>query len=95
MKIVLNRKHGGFGLSSRAVQLYAEMRGVPPDSFSFYSLPRTDPNLIAVVEQLGDAVNTKYSKLQVVHIPDGISYEIVEEAGFETLHESHRVWPQE
>lgn len=53
---------------------------------------RTDPDIISVVEELGDAANGSYAHLTVVEIPDGIEYEIDEYDGFETIREIHRTW---
>jgi hypothetical protein len=60
--------------------------------FSRYNITREDPVLVQVVEELGDKVNTQYSKLEVVEIPDGIKYEIDDYDGIETIHEEHRSW---
>lgn len=53
---------------------------------------RTDPNIVAVVEKLGNEANTKYSDLVVVEIPDSIEYEIDDYDGMETIREVHRTW---
>lgn len=53
---------------------------------------RTDPDLVATVEELGDAANGSHAKLAVVEIPDGTEYEIGEYDGIETVHEVHRSW---
>lgn len=54
--------------------------------------PRDSKELVSAVEQLGDDASGELSELQVVEIPDGISYEIDEYDGIETIHESHRSW---
>lgn len=53
---------------------------------------RTDPDLIAVVELLGEEANGSCAELAVVEIPDGVDYEIQEYDGWETIHEQHRSW---
>lgn len=53
---------------------------------------RTDPLLIEVVEQLGDAANGDCAKLKVIEIPDGIEYEIQEYHGVESVHQVHSSW---
>lgn len=53
---------------------------------------REDPVLIEVVEELGDRVNSPFSKLVVVDIPDGMEYEIDDYDGVETLHEKVKKW---
>jgi len=54
---------------------------------------RTDPLLIEVVEQLGEAANGDCAKLKVIEIPDGIEYEIQEYDGVESVHQVHSSWP--
>jgi hypothetical protein len=59
----------------------------------FSSTERDDPDLVAVVERLGERASGSCSKLVVVDIDDDIQdYEISEYDGFETLHEKHRKW---
>jgi len=53
---------------------------------------RTDPDLIAVVEELKDAASGQFAKLQVVEIPDGVEWEIEEYNGKESIHEVHQSW---
>ena len=53
---------------------------------------RTDPLVIQVVEELGEEANSRFSKLEVVEIPDGVDWEIDEYDGQETVHEKHRSW---
>lgn len=53
---------------------------------------RTDPDLIRVVKELGDAASGKYAKLKVIEIPDGVEWEIDEYDGMETVREKHRSW---
>lgn len=54
--------------------------------------PRTDPDLVAVVEALGEAANGNHAELRVVEIPDGIEYGIDEYDGIEQVAEAHRSW---
>lgn len=60
--------------------------------FSMYDLDRTDPDLVAVVEELGNLANSKVSQLKVVEIPDGIEYTIEEYDGVELIAEKHETW---
>lgn len=53
---------------------------------------RADPELVRVVEELGDAANGKHAKLRVVEIPDGTDYEIDDYDGMESIHERHASW---
>jgi hypothetical protein len=53
---------------------------------------RDDPDLVAVVEELGDAANGSYADLRVVEVPDGTDWEINEYDGVEWVAETHRTW---
>lgn len=53
---------------------------------------RNDPDLIAVVEELGDAANGRCAKLGIVEIPDGTDFVIEEYDGLEHIAEAHRTW---
>ena len=86
MKVVINACFGGFGLSPLAVKRLAELNGRDDGSI------RTDPKLIQVVEELGDAANGQCAKLEIVEIPDGTDYEIEEHGGNEHIAEKHRTW---
>lgn len=57
-----------------------------------YDLKRTHPDLIAVVEALGEGVNGQFAKLEIVEIPNGIEWEINDYDGSETIEEKHRSW---
>jgi len=142
MKVVINKCHGGFGLSNEALAAWAKLKGrecyfyegglgrneyilvgvdskdkglfacafdslIPvdmnTDSKEFnewysehqiggWSLDREDPDLVSVVEELGDAASGRYSHLAVVEIPDGVAYTIEEYDGLEHIAETHRTW---
>jgi hypothetical protein len=53
---------------------------------------RDDPNLIKVVEEMGDAANGACAKLEIVEIPDDAQWEISEYDGNEHVAEQHRTW---
>ena len=114
-KIVVNRCHGGFGLSHKAVLRYADLKGITlywekggilvhygtdpnfmdkgnPGWFSVGDIPRDDPALVQVVEELGEAANGECAELKVVKIPDAISWAIEEYDGLERVAEEHRTW---
>ena len=60
------------------------------------SIPRNDPDLIRIVEEMGAGHRTGASgwaaDLKVVEIPDGVDYEIEEYDGNEHIAEKHRTW---
>jgi len=61
-------------------------------TFYVMDVPRNDPTLVAVVEQLGDAANGSCARLAVVEIPDDVEWEIKEHDGSEHIAEKHRTW---
>lgn len=84
MKVVINTCYGGFNLSDKAM----EMLGI---DYS-WKIERTDPNLVKVVESLGEEANGHLSRLKVVEIPDDVEWFIDDYDGIETIHEKHRIW---
>lgn len=108
MKVVINRKFGGFSISRAAAQFMADRgnaraRAELAKGGSWYGFgyaegfpggyDRGDPDLIAAVEALGDAANGDAARLRVIEIPDGIEWELDEYDGVESIHERHRSWP--
>ena len=53
---------------------------------------RSDPHLVAVVEELGEKANGWASDLTVVEIPDDVEWYIEEYDGREHVAEVHRTW---
>lgn len=92
-KIVINSCYGGFGLSNQALELYKILTGIPPaQDLSYGAIARDNPQLVQIVEQLGEQANTGYSLLKVVEIPDYVSWHIHEHDGLEYIAENHRTW---
>jgi len=56
------------------------------------SFSRTDSDLIAVIEEMGEAANGDYSILKVIEIPDDVEWQIGEYDGVEWVEEKHRRW---
>lgn len=90
-KIVINRRHSGFGLTVEAMALYEEYVGHEIDLFD-WEIPRDDPALVRVVEELKERAGERYSDLKVVEIPDGVEWELCEYDGIEWVAEKHRTW---
>ena len=55
-------------------------------------IARNDPNLIKVIEQLGPLASGRFSKLNIVEIPDDIEWSVEEYDGNEWVAEKHRIW---
>ena len=53
--------------------------------FSDRDFERTDPILVQVVEELGDAANGRCAKLRITEVPAGTLYRIDEYDGFESV----------
>ena len=81
-KIVYSACYGGFGLSEKAFERYKELGGtVDYDR----DIPRNDPILVQVVEELGEKASNAFSNLRMIALPAGTKYRIDEYDGFETV----------
>ena len=90
MKIVINTRHGGFGLSKEALALFNERSGAVV-TYDF-NIKRNDPILVEIVEQLGEAADGDYAELRIIEIPDDVQWTIEEYDGAEWIAEKHRTW---
>lgn len=64
-----------------------------PDGYQAVDdIPRDDPDLVSVVEDLGGGANGPFAELRVVEIPDGVEWVIDEYDGCETVKEKHQSW---
>ena len=90
MKIIINTCYGGFGLSKEALALFNERSG----TVNTYDtgIPRNNPILVEIVEQLGEAADGGHAELKVVEIPDDVKWQIEEYDGNEWVAEKHRKW---
>jgi hypothetical protein len=60
--------------------------------FSVSDIDRDDPDLVAVVRNLGAAANGQHSDLRVVEVPDDVEWYVDEYDGLEQIRENHRTW---
>ena len=60
--------------------------------FSFFDIPRDDPDLVKVVEKLGKRSWGDYAELKIVEIPKGIEWRLDDYDGIEHIAEKHRIW---
>jgi hypothetical protein len=87
MKVVINTRFGGFGLSSLGQLEYVRRSGM---TFHAWDIDRTDAVLVQLVEEGG--FNGNSSDLKVVEIPEGVDWGIAEYDGREWVAEKHRTW---
>jgi hypothetical protein len=55
-------------------------------------ITREDPDLIAIIEEIGEESFGMFASLKIVEIPDDVEYEITEYDGLETIREKCRTW---
>jgi hypothetical protein len=91
-KIVINRCHGGFGISAEAESKYKELAGITDPNFYSRRIPRDDAHLIAVVELMGTDADNRFSELKIVDVPDDVNWYVGEYDGREWVAERHRTW---
>jgi hypothetical protein len=113
--IVINRCHGGFGLSWDAQIAYLDRTGIAytlvdrisrddterfgqeikltsGDAWYDRDIARDDSVLVALVRELGEAVNSEFANLRVVKVPGDVEWAIEEYDGLEWVAEQHRTW---
>jgi hypothetical protein len=105
MKLVINSMFGGFSLSEKAIELYKKYIKQQDPNFvfsdNFFSedeeeigdkIPRYDPCLIRVLEELGDEANGASSHLTIVQIEDGCEWMIEAYDGYEWVSQAHKIY---
>ena len=68
--------------------------GVDEHYLSDYDMTqdRADPDLIAVIEEMGKEANSWAADIAIVEIPDDVKWHIHEYDGLEHVAEDHRTW---
>lgn len=82
VKVIINGCFGGFGLSPKALDMISAKKG---HEISEYDIERWDPDLVAVVEELGQEANGQCAELKIVEILKGKKFIITEYDGTEGL----------
>ena len=90
MKVVINKCFGGFGLSKVAEGLYLE--ATEKEEVLAWEIPRDDPVLVRIVEELGKKSWGIYAELKVVEVPDDVEWFIEDYDGIEWVAEVHETW---
>ena len=80
-----------FGCSNYYVKGHAGEDKYFISQYDYYT-PRNDPDLIAVVEELGKDSWGWAAELAIVDIPDDVEWHIDEYDGLEHVAENHRTW---
>lgn len=64
------------------------------DNFDGYlrEIPRNDPMLIQVIEEMGDSANGFCATLRIIEIPDDVDFDVEEYDGLEWIAEKRRTW---
>jgi hypothetical protein len=89
VKVVVNSSFGLFKLSKAAY----EYLGLEWDGYGYADVDRTDPKLIAAIEELGAKVaGGSGARLRIAEVPDDVSWHINEYDGQEWVAEDHRTW---
>jgi hypothetical protein len=86
--IVINVKHGGFGLSDEAIAFMGDVYT------NDWSISRTHPRLVKAVCQLGNKVNRRYAELKIEWIEKKYQnyFQITEYDGYEILIVNHDLY---
>ena len=92
IKVVINQDFGGFGLSDEAEALYKEHKSITDPDWWYRDIPRDDPVLIQIVEDMGTKADGTFAALKVVEVPDDVNWYIEEYDGREWVAERHRTW---
>ena len=79
--------------AERAAYNKAYNKAYSNQTFHYRDIARTDLALVQVVETLGKLASGYCSNLQIVEIPDDVSWHITDYDGMEGVAENHRVWP--
>ena len=84
VKVVYNNCHGGFGLSDEAIRRISDRKGYEVSWLSFMSAEmRMDKDLVAVVEELGEAANDDFSDLRIKEVTEDFLFDDYD--GYETI----------
>jgi len=83
-----------FAFTSLKEDLGEHIKGTPAGLYYpiFHYETRRDPDLIAVIEELGEKANGPFADLKIAEIPDGVEYEITDYDGLEEVVPPRMTW---
>ena len=88
-------KHA-FSMNASNKDLGETISKIPEDNFYYKSWygddNRSDPDLIEVIERLGERANGFCAELSIAEIPDGSEFEITEYDGNESVEPPRKSW---
>lgn len=82
---------GVFVAASREERITMNQRYIN-ETFYPKGIPRNDPLLVRVVEEMGSAADGPCASLKVIEIPDDVAWVIEDYDGSEHVAETHRTW---
>ena len=91
MKIVINGRFGGFGLSQAGVEELGRRLGLVAITFP-NEIKRTNPDLVEMIEENASLYSGDHAQLYVVEVPDDVEWYIHDYDGIEHVAEKHRIW---
>ena len=78
--------------TSWSVSIFYKDSADKENYFEDREIPRNDPDLVTVVEVLGESANGFAATLKIVEIPEDVDWCIEENDGREWVAEKHRTW---
>jgi len=94
IEVMVNTGHGQFSFSEKARDRYWEIKGSPWGTMSIWEIDRTDPFMIQVVKELGDAANGTSCRIELELVPKEFEkcYVIEEYDGSEWIEINYKKW---
>jgi hypothetical protein len=93
MKIVVSTCYGGFGLSEEAEAEFRQKADLSEDYWlGRFDNYRSNPILVAMVEEDAERVSGDHAELEIIEIPDDVDWVIEQYDGIEWIAERHRTW---
>ena len=95
MKVVINGRYGGFGLSDIGHYELGRRLGLTTEQSNMVyadDIKRTNPDLVEMIEENADLYSGDHARLHVVDVPDDVQWHIHDYDGSEHVAENHRTW---